>query len=142
MLLVPTEITSSSEYNSENEASTSSSSLPLYIITFYPTTNIIITITCQFTTILKYKLIQLNKLGVAGLLATRANSSFTDANCSSGTRRSSRIVVLQLNTGSNIEVAKPQIFDETTENTSGFITVCKLFIRIKIRNNSIEKQIQ
>ena len=46
-----------------------------------------------------------------------------------------KFVTSQLNTGSNIEVAKPQIFDGTTEKISGFITVCKLFIKIRIRNN-------
>ena len=46
------------------------------------------------------------------------------------------------NTRSNIEVAKPQVFDRTARKVFRFLTVCKLFITMKIRENTIKDQIQ
>ena len=43
------------------------------------------------------------------------------------------------NTGSNIEVAEPQVFNKKILD---FITVCKLFLRIRMREAVVEKQIQ
>jgi len=40
------------------------------------------------------------------------------------------------------EVAKPQIFDGTTTRVAGFITVCKLYIRMRMREKIVEGQIQ
>jgi len=51
------------------------------------------------------------------------------------------VVVPQPNTGSNIEVAKLQAFNEKAEKTLGFLTVCRLYIRIKMRNIAVEEQI-
>ena len=46
------------------------------------------------------------------------------------------------NTGSNIEVAKPQIFDRATRKLFGFLIACKLFIRMRIRKAAVKEQIQ
>ena len=44
--------------------------------------------------------------------------------------------------GGGAEVAKPQIFDGTTTRVAGFITVCKLYIRMRMREEIVEGQIQ
>ena len=40
------------------------------------------------------------------------------------------------------EVAKPQIFDGTTARVAGFIIACKLYIRMRMREEPVEGQIQ
>jgi len=40
------------------------------------------------------------------------------------------------------EVAKPQIFDGTTTRVAGFIIACKLYIRMRMREKTVEGQIQ
>ena len=44
--------------------------------------------------------------------------------------------------GGEAEVAKPQIFDGTSVNVRGFIAVCKLYIRMRLRGESVEGQVQ
>jgi len=46
------------------------------------------------------------------------------------------------NIRSNIKVVKPPIFNRKAEKVGGFITACRLYLRIKLRETIVEEQIQ
>jgi len=46
------------------------------------------------------------------------------------------------NIESNIEVAKPPVFNREVGKIGGFITACRLYLRIRIREAMVEEQIQ
>jgi len=50
--------------------------------------------------------------------------------------------VVGSNIGSHMEVAKPAIFNREAGKVGGFIMVCRLFLRTKMRGNTIEEQVQ
>jgi len=45
------------------------------------------------------------------------------------------------NTGSNIKMAKPLVFNEKAGKVGGFIIAYKLYLRIRIRGVLVEEQI-
>jgi len=46
------------------------------------------------------------------------------------------------NIGSNIKVAESLVFSREVEKVGGFITVCRLYLRMKMRGAVVEEQIQ
>ena len=45
-------------------------------------------------------------------------------------------------TGPKVEVATPAIFNGETGKVGGFITACRLFVRMKLRGVTVEEQVQ
>ena len=52
------------------------------------------------------------------------------------------VVLLRPNTGSNIEVAKPQTFNRETSKISSFLIACRLYIRMRMSKALVEEQVQ
>ena len=46
------------------------------------------------------------------------------------------------NMGSHMEVAKPAIFSGEAGRVGGFITACRLYIKMRLRGNTVEEQVQ
>jgi len=46
------------------------------------------------------------------------------------------------NTGSNIEMVKPPVFNGEAERVGEFITAYRLYLRIRMRGATVEEQIQ
>ena len=45
------------------------------------------------------------------------------------------------NMGSHVEVAKPAIFNRETGKVGGFVTTCRLYLRMKMRETMVEEQV-
>ena len=46
------------------------------------------------------------------------------------------------NMGSHMEVAKPAIFNGEAGRVGGFVTACRLYLRMKMREGTVEEQVQ
>ena len=49
---------------------------------------------------------------------------------------------MRSNMGFHMEVTKPAIFNGEAGKIEGFIMVCRLFLRMKLRGTSVEEQVQ
>ena len=45
-------------------------------------------------------------------------------------------------TSAAIEVAKPQTFDGTPSKVARFIEACKLYVRMRLKESTVEEQVQ
>ena len=50
--------------------------------------------------------------------------------------------VIGSNMGPQMEVAKPPVFNREAGKVGGFITACRLYLRMKMREAAVEEQIQ
>jgi len=139
-----TEISSSSEYESESETSTGSA-LPLYTsspptppppppsttspIDSPPSYNI------NMSQINLHKIIRQQQEQLA---AIQAQIQALLAAQGAGAGREA----MGSNMGSHMEVAKPAIFNGEAAKVGGFITACRLFLRMKMRGSTVEEQVQ
>ena len=46
------------------------------------------------------------------------------------------------NMGSHMEVAKPAIFNGEAGRVGGFVMACRLYLRMKMREGTVEEQVQ
>jgi len=132
-----TEISSSSEYESESETSIGSA-LPLYTLPPplsptpidsplpYPimSQHDLHAIICQQQEQLAAMQAQIQALLAAG-----------------GGRGGVERGTMGSNTGPHIEVAKPAIFNGEVGKVRGFVTVCRLYLRMKMREATVEEQV-
>jgi len=51
-------------------------------------------------------------------------------------------IAREVGRGGEAEVAKPQIFDGTSSKVVGFIIACKLYIRMRLREEPVKGQVQ
>ena len=51
-------------------------------------------------------------------------------------------ILKEVGRGGGAEIAKSQIFDGMISNVAGFISACKLYIRMRLRKEPVERQVQ
>jgi len=129
--LTPTEIVSSSEYESESESNTGSTLFPHYLPLFTPSSS-------PSTLPPLYTMSQCGQINYE-LLAQQQQKQLAALQV----QIQALLAVQRIGGGggASIEVAKPQVFDRTLGKISGFITVYKLYIRMKMRGVVVEEQI-
>jgi len=130
VLLAPTKIKLSSEYKSEGKTSTSST---LLLYTSSPLILLLLLSYIKFppfyTNISQIIMNRLSSSNKSSLWPYRHNS-----------KHCWQQYLLDL-IESNIKVAKPQTFNREVSKVSSFLMACKLYLRMRMREVSVEKQI-
>ena len=53
--------------------------------------------------------------------------------------RGGKVTLREVGRGEGAKVAKPQIFNSTSSKVAGFIMACKLYIRMRLREEPVER---
>jgi len=59
-----------------------------------------------------------------------------------GGARSAERGIMGSNIGSKMKVAKPAIFNRKAERVGGFVIACRLYLKMKMREATVEEQVQ
>jgi len=59
-----------------------------------------------------------------------------------GRARSAERGIMGSNIGSQMKVAKPAIFNRKAERVGGFVIACRLYLKMKMREATVEEQVQ
>jgi len=49
---------------------------------------------------------------------------------------------LKLNSGSQVEITTLSLFDEKASKVEGFVMICKLYLRMRIKGTIVKEQVQ
>ena len=140
-LLLHTEIISSSEYKSETETSTGLA-LPLYTSS-PPSPPPLSSSPSPIDSPPNYNMSQNNLHNIIQqqqeqMVAMQAQIQALLAAVGAGAGEA----ITGTNAGSHMEVAKPAIFNGEVGRVGGFVSACKIYIRNKLRGETVEGQVQ
>jgi len=134
-----TEIYSSSEYESESETSMGST-LPLYTSPPPPSSPTPIDSPSSYhnnMSQLNFQEIIRQQQEQMAVMQTQIQALLAAAGEAEGKRGT-----MGSNAGPQMEVAKPAIFNGEAGKVGGFITACRLYLRMKLRGTTVEEQVQ
>jgi len=133
--LALTEIASSFEYKSESEASTSTFLLSLHTLSL-PTPLLPLSLPSSILSPSHYNMSQHSQVKYK-FLAQQQQKQLAVLQVQI------QVLLAAQGTASRVgEVARLQMFDGSSEKVPGFVTACKLYIRMKMRRVVVEEQIQ
>jgi len=139
-LLILTEIVSSSEYKSESEINTAFSPLPIYTSsssTPPPSSSSPIDSPPFYHTMSQHNLHTIIRQQHKQLVAMQAQiQALITGGAVVGKREK------EFNARSHIEVTKLSVFNREAGKVGGFITACRLYLRMKMKKAIVEEQIQ
>ena len=137
--LSPTEISSSSDYESDTETS-AGSVLPLY--TSSPPTPPPPSTISPIDSPPRYNMSQLNLHEIIRQQQEQLAAMQAQIQALLAAQGGAGGGATGPNTGAHMEVAKPAIFNGEAGKVGGFVTACRLFLRMKLRGATVEEQVQ